>query len=418
MQVIKSSDIINIIRKTLGLVDARLIDHGERVAYIVYKMMQYSQKYELKEMINTCIISIFHDIGAYKTDEIDNMLIFETKEVWNHSVYGYLFIRNMSPLSKYADAILYHHLDYCKFHLVDCKNKDVAWMINLADRMDVYLSCSNAKKEVQFLEKYRDKKFSNELINLFLRADNEYHIIDNLQNGTYLKDIIKLVEISFTESEIDQYLKMLVYSIDFRSEFTVTHTMTTVSMSVEIAKAMQLSSKEVKKIYYGSLLHDLGKISTPLAILESTGKLNKEEMKIMMAHVTETGNIITGFIDEEVCKIAVRHHEKLDGTGYPLGLTGDQLTISQRIVGVADIISALSGQRSYKKGFDKSKILNILMNLKNNNKLCPDIVDLVINKYDILTENANKNCEQVLETYQQMKIEFIRLYNTLSGLND
>ena len=65
------------------------------------------------------MLAMLHDIGAYKTEKIDQMFIFETKNIWQHAIYGYLFIKNFSPLDKLAPAILYHHLDYQKMIYID-----------------------------------------------------------------------------------------------------------------------------------------------------------------------------------------------------------------------------------------------------------------------------------------------------------
>lgn len=78
-------NIINIIRKTLGLVDERLINHGDRVACIVYKMLNFENKHSQEEITDICTLGILYDIGAYKTEEIDHMVEFETKNVWNYS---------------------------------------------------------------------------------------------------------------------------------------------------------------------------------------------------------------------------------------------------------------------------------------------------------------------------------------------
>ena len=101
MNVINSKDVINILKRALNLIDKRLINHGERVSYIIYKMMEYENKYSQQEMLDYTISALFHDIGAYKTDEIDNMIKFETRNIWEHSIYGYLFF-------KYLEYSLYN----------------------------------------------------------------------------------------------------------------------------------------------------------------------------------------------------------------------------------------------------------------------------------------------------------------------
>ena len=95
------------------------------------------------------------------------------------------------------------------------------------------------------------------------------------------------------------------------------------------------------------MFHDLGKIGIPLEILENPGRLTLEDMAVMKTHVEKTAVILNGWVSEEIRDLALRHHEKLNGTGYPDGLSASQLTLPQRILAVADIFSALTGERSY-----------------------------------------------------------------------
>ena len=114
---------------------------------------------------------------------------------------------------------------------------------------------------------------------------------------------------------------------------------------------MNVGTRDLEILYYGSLLHDIGKIVIPLSILEAPRRLTDEEMRIMKAHVVITGKILEGIMDERIVNVAYRHHEKLDGTGYPQGLRAEDLSQLERIVAVGDILSALYSKRSYKDSF-------------------------------------------------------------------
>lgn len=82
-------------------------------------------------------------------------------------------------------------------------------------------------------------------------------------------------------------------------------------------------------------------------------------MTVMRTHVDMTEAIFGGEVDETVARIALRHHEKLDGSGYPRGLEAADLTVGERLVAVADIVSALSGTRSYKEAYSKDRVIRI-----------------------------------------------------------
>lgn len=418
MKQISSKNMAGIVCRTLNHVDERLVDHGIRVAYIVLKMLEAEGISDQKRIRDLCFLTMVHDVGAYKTEEINDMVQFETGNVWNHSIYGYLFLKYLSPFSELSSVILFHHTDYEKLiRIPDLQSDIIKWaqIVNLADRMDVCMQTGEVKDITNFLERFREKKFSSEVVDLFLNVEKKDHVLENLRSNheeklNISKEVfMSLGNPSYAKEEIDTYLKMIVYAIDFRSPFTVIHTITTTSISRELAVLMDLDENQVTQIYYGALLHDLGKIGIPVEILEYPGKLSPQAMKIMKTHVNITEEIMNGEIEPVVAKIALRHHEKLDGSGYPRGLKSDDLTLSERIVAIADIVSALYGRRSYKEAFGKEKIVGILSEMKEDGLLCYQTVDIMIKHFDEIMENVRNTCEPVLEVYDHMNIEYTEL---------
>lgn len=101
------SQVLSILLRALDHIDERLVDHGHRVAYLVYKMMQADGAFCRQDMQEICIIASLHDIGAYKTEEIDQMMRFESEDVFDHAIYGYLFLKHMShPLKMGGNCAL------------------------------------------------------------------------------------------------------------------------------------------------------------------------------------------------------------------------------------------------------------------------------------------------------------------------
>ena len=215
-------------------------------------------------------------------------------------------------------------------------------------------------------------------------------------------------------TETLEYLKMVVYSIDFRSDHTVTHTVNTISLALNIARYFGLQGEMLEKIYLGALLHDVGKIAIPTEILEYPGRLTSEQMDVMRTHVVETKLLIEGIVPEDICQIAIRHHEKLDGSGYPMGLKAAALTQPQRIVAVADIVSALSSRRSYKDPFPKEKTLTIL-NQMSQSQLDPEICRYVIEHYDAIMEATQGSRLRVIQQYQGIMQEYQELSSAMAG---
>ena len=106
--------IYEIIRRTLSMVNRNIVNHGEVVGYIVSKMLEYERVYTHAEIVNYTMVAMLHDIGMYREENIKNVADFENIVVWEHSVYGYLFLKYFTPLGNLADIVLYHHLAYKK----------------------------------------------------------------------------------------------------------------------------------------------------------------------------------------------------------------------------------------------------------------------------------------------------------------
>lgn len=416
MAVISSKNMYDILRKSFSILNPQLMHHSERTAYILYKMLLAEGKMNNQEMADYVLIALLHDIGTCKLEYIDHWAEYEKNDVWPHSIYGFLFLKYLSPLESKAEVVLYHHLDYNKHYVIKSQYIKIAEYLFMADKMDVVMSMPGTL-ESDYLQKYRNIKFSAEALALFLRANAQYKVLDNLKHDDYLKELDELIaSVNFSEEYKRKFLQMLVYIIDFRSEHTVIHTLATTIFAQELGEMMHLTAQEKYNLYYGALLHDIGKIAIPLSILEAPGRLTPKEMDIMKKHVEITDHILTGIVDDDVREIAIRHHEKIDGSGYFRGLKGEQLTKPQRIVAVADIISALYGKRSYKEAFDIDKIKEIIKSDADNNKICPQVVGVALRNMNRIIDNFEKKKEVTLGTYMQIKRQEHEIYEQFKGL--
>ncbi len=414
MEIISSKDVIYIIIKTLNLIDPRLVDHGGRVGYMLYKMLQEEDVYSYQEILDFALAGLFHDIGAYKIEEVDSMIEFETDTPISHSIYGYLFYKYLTPLDEIAGIILYHHFDYEDLKKENYKYEEVASYITLIDNIDIIANIAKNDVQLPIIWNNEKGKFSKDAIDLFLKVDKKYHVLTKLKDGTYKDELNKVIETAkFTLEQKEMYLKMLIYSIDFRSQYTVLHTITTISAADEIGKLLGLNELEKIQLHFGALLHDIGKITTPIHILEAARRLTEEEMSIMRNHVVMSEYILKDYIDPIILEIAIRHHEKIDGTGYPKKIKGNELTLPQRILAVADILSALAGKRSYKDIFNKEKILSILWNNMNTGKLCDKVVTCTINNFDLIMRNIGENTKEQIQAYSKIHSKYEEICNEI-----
>ena len=414
MKLLKNEKIINILEKSLNFVDARLMDHGKRVAYRVYRMLEPQNKYDEKMLRDICVLAMLHDIGAYKTEEIDKMAVFEELVVWEHSVYGYLFLKYFSPLKDLSQAILFHHANCAEIVYADPFIQELAQLIFICDRADIFSLAEHGPNAFQkHIENARGKQFRSDIIDMFLSADtNLVSIADCINCDEKFNRI--LYETPLSGEEVDKYLEMVIFSIDFRSHQTVFHTITTTGISACLGRLMGMNEEEIEIIKTGAMLHDIGKIGIPISILESPNRLTPEEFAIMKTHVEVGEKIIKGSVHEEIISIAGHHHEKINGTGYPKKLGASELSRSDRIVAVADIFSALCSKRTYKEEFPKETITKILTEMVQEGLVDPEIASLSITHTDEILDDIQKISAPVLEAYDTLNNDYKHILDCIN----
>lgn len=146
-------------------------------------------------------------------------------------------------------------------------------------------------------------------------------------------------------------LKALTAALETRDSETHGHSERVVTYSLRLGREYGLSSEEMKSLEFGSLLHDIGKIGVPDSILRKPAKLTEEEWVRMREHPLHGQQILRGIeFLQGAARVVAQHHEKWDGTGYPLGLRGEEIDINARIFAVADAFDAITSDRVYRRG--------------------------------------------------------------------
>ena len=206
-------------------------------------------------------------------------------------------------------------------------------------------------------EKYDETKFSQEELDFFAAlASDAAMAIRNAQLFTHLK-----AQSERNRKLFLQTINVLGSTIEAKDSYTHGHTERVTQYSLAIARQMVTNGSErfkksfFESLYIAALLHDIGKIAIPEVILNKPGRLTEEEYDIIKRHTVKGAEIITPLAFPQECYNGILyHHERFDGKGYPEGLEGENIPISASIIAVADAYDAMTSDRPYRKGLDKT----------------------------------------------------------------
>ena len=156
-------------------------------------------------------------------------------------------------------------------------------------------------------------------------------------------------------------LKALARTIDAKSPWTAGHSERVTEMAMAIARELDLDDEQLDILHRGGLLHDIGKIGVPASVLNKAGPLNEDEWHIMKQHPEIGARILSPIAAfSDALPIVLYHHEKLDGTGYPEGLAGDDIPYLARVLAVADVWDALTSERPYRSGMTHAQTIGMI----------------------------------------------------------
>lgn len=169
----------------------------------------------------------------------------------------------------------------------------------------------------------------------------------------------EMVDTMFTHGDA----MLCLARIRAKDTYLMEHSMNVAILLANFGRYLGLDRSVLKELTLGGLLHDVGKIMTPDEVLNKPGKLTDEEFGVMRQHVVHSYDILsnTAGITPTMLEVAANHHERLDGTGYPQRLKGDQLSLYTRMSGIVDVYDAVTADRVYKQGMQPTQAFRILL---------------------------------------------------------
>lgn len=205
-----------------------------------------------------------------------------------------------------------------------------------------------------------------------------------------------ITQIEKLHDELEETQREIIYKLgelgECRSSETGQHVKRVAEYSKLLASKIGLDLKDINNLFMASPMHDIGKVGIPDSILNKNGKLDSAEWEVMKTHA-KIGYEILRTSKREILQtaaiVAYTHHERWDGSGYPLGLKGENIHIFGRITAIADVFDALCSERVYKKAWEIEKVLE-LFNEEKAKHFDPNLIDVFMNNLDEFLEIKEK----------------------------
>lgn len=364
--------------------------HSRRVAYIAVRVAK-KLGMSTEECFDICSLSILHDNGLTESALTCNLnptlSMIDLEHVFEHCQIGENNVKNYPFLTSVNNVILYHHESYDGTGFYSKVGEDIPIMsriISFADVIDCnsYLidsSLSNKNKIVSYIKEISGKTHDPVISNIFLELMEQTSFWLDLQEPYIdhaLTDLLPNISLDLEYSDIFEITNIFSKIIDAKSKSTALHTHGIIEKSEIMGNYYKYNPEKISKMKIAASLHDLGKLAVSNTIIDKPGKLTDEEYEQIKTHPYLAYFMLRGILgfDEEMKQWIYTHHEKLNGSGYPLGLKSEDLSFEQRLLTCIDIYQALREDRPYRCGMDHDKGICIMHEMASKNEIDLKIV--------------------------------------------
>ncbi len=360
------------------------LSHAQRVAHIAYRLgiVLSLDNAELQELV---LSALLHDIGIMTNEEQLRLADLEPQAnvVSPHCRTGSRLLKPTKTFGWLAQNVLEHHDYYSDDQRI------IPAIIHVSDRVDILLDkkryvLSQVNGLLHYMKGKAGHLFHPDVVDALdglstvpsFWLDLEYNNYTFCDEGDF-RHVLTL-------DELEEIAQMMSILVDHKSQFTGDHSQGVADVAALLAAKLNMPQERVRLVKTAGLVHDVGKLSIPDEILMHPGTLNKEQRAVMKQHTYHTYHLISsiGPGARRLAGWAAFHHEKLNGTGYPFGLSAHELEPEARLMAVADITQSLLETRPYRAGLSKDKVIQILHNNVQLEHIDPEITELAIVSLD------------------------------------
>lgn len=352
------------VARAVDLVHPALKGHHVRTA-VLFMRIAKELGFSAAQCRTGFIAAMLHDTGGLSEAARLAPLAAMDTDVSTHARTGGALLRRIPFLQEVSDVVTYHHTWWCKR---TTSVPAVTHALYLADRVDVMLNTGiesdylvAAERVKRTVKTEAGDRFCPRCVEAFLHISQPASFWLSLESSWYHKSLDLVSPLKgegISLREFHQLAGLLAFVVDTHSRKTHWHSRKVAEMASRLGRAGGSDPVTCLKLSTAGLLHDLGKLAIPAAVLDKAGPLNANEKRLMERHAWLTHCMLDGIPGaEDIALWAGSHHENVEGTGYPYGIPADTLPEECRIVTVADIWCALTETRPYRKALNHDEAL-------------------------------------------------------------
>ena len=388
------TDLLFSVSEAMDLSDPSLFDHQIRTAFVSAELAR-AARLDYGQTERLFVAALLHDIGALSPEEKIGAHVYEDLRPEPHCQRGGKLFREAFWLEPSARIVDWHHTPMQAHQNAGRAISDgdvlASQIVFLADHLERAI-----RRDTFILHQIQGlRDHIHDLAGKGIHAD-VISLFDEIScaEGFWLELVSKhlsrrLREHSLLRSlDLDYEAARSIASVfkdmtDFRSRFTATHSTGVANCARGIGEALSFTGKDLNQIDLAGLMHDIGKLVIPNAILCKTASLTDEEYTVIRQHPYFTYRILFGVRGfEQIAEWAGFHHERLDGSGYCRQLESRELDVGAKVIAVADVATAIAERRPYREPGDESKVLDALREMSDRRLLEPRIVEALADNYD------------------------------------
>lgn len=312
-----------------------------------------------------------------------------------HIVVSYFIMYTFSVLTGSTYMVFSYVLPLLSLLLLYHQPRLIFWTGVVAVVINFYSIARKILSGALDLESSKDVEIQMALILLCFGGCYAATVIYDRIHRQNLEFMQKLEEKNIQTRQMTlQTIMTIVNTIDVKDEYTKGHSQRVSEYAAALAGELGMGKEDVERIRYIALLHDIGKIGVPDAILNKPGRLNGTEFALMKQHTVVGGNILKDINSMEDLAVGAKyHHERYDGNGYPEGLAGEEIPYVARIIGIADAYDAMTSHRVYRKRLSDEEVQEEIKRCSGT-QFDPNIAEAFLR---LLKSNKLKNI--VTDTY-------------------